>query len=338
MKTAPILVVDDEATNLGLLDAILGDTWPVIAAKNGREALAAAAKHRPALILLDVRMPDMDGFTVCSHLKANPETRDIPVIFVTSMGEIWDEASGFLAGGVDYIVKPPAPETVKARVRTHLSLTRVAALEKSYLETVNMLTEVGHRNDSDTGFHAWRMAAYARAIAEEAGWDQEEARMLEIAAPLHDTGKIGIPERILRKPGKLDENERELMKSHSRIGWEILSKNDAPLFQMAAEIALHHHERWDGAGYPDGLSGEGISPVARIVALADVFDALASKRPYKEPWPMEHILETISEGAASHFDPRYTKAFHDGLPRILELKEQWECKESEPEYQTAWPK
>ncbi len=323
----PILIVDDEPANLATMRQILAQDHALVFARSGAEALAAAAKHRPALVLLDIRMPDMDGYALCRQLKAEPATRDTPVIFVTSLADVGDEAAGFAAGAVDYIVKPVSPPTVRARVRTHLSLVRATALEASYRTAIFMLGEAGHYNDNDTGVHIWRMAAYARELAVACGWDPDSADMLELAAPMHDTGKIGIPHTILCKPGKLDEQEWDVMRTHPRIGYDILVKSQAPVFQLAAEIALNHHERWDGSGYPCGLRGEAIPMSARIVAVADVFDALSMRRPYKEPWPLARVMEALHEGAATHFDPALVPLFESILPQILEIKRRWDERE-----------
>lgn len=327
MNRGPILVVDDDPINLDALDAILGDDHQLVFARGGLQALAAASKHHPSLILLDVRMPDLDGFDVCCRLKQDPALCDIPVIFVTAMDDIYDEAAGFSAGCVDYLVKPVSPAIVRARVQTHLSLTQISTLERSYRDAIYMLGEAGHHNDNDTGLHIWRMAAYAGALAEAVGWAPEERKLIELAAPMHDTGKLGIPDRILRKPGPLDPLEWEVMRTHSRIGWEILSKSQAPVFDLAAQIALRHHERWDGSGYPDGLSGETIHESARIVAIADVFDALSMRRPYKEAWPIDRILAELRKGSGGHFDPTLVETFFGILPRILSIKEEWDLKE-----------
>ena len=217
---------------------------------------------------------------------------------------------------------------VRARVRTHLSLTRIDDLERSYRQAVQMLGEAGHLNDTDTGLHIWRMAAYSRALAAAVGWNASRCQLLELAAPMHDMGKLGIPGSILRKPAKLDEEEWTIMRTHSRIGWAILSKSDAPLFQLAAEIALHHHERWDGSGYPDGLAGDAIEQSARIVAIADVFDALSMRRPYKESWGIDRIVSTLQEGKGSHFDPAILGKFLEILPEIHEIKLSWEEREA----------
>jgi putative two-component system response regulator len=192
-----------------------------------------------------------------------------------------------------------------------------------------MLGEAGHFNDNDTGVHIWRMAEYSAALAAAIGWDDNDRHLIEMAAPMHDTGKLGIPNAILRKPGKLDEAEWEIMKTHSRIGHDILAKSDAPLFKMAAEIALLHHEKWDGTGYPLGLAGTAIPESARIIALADVFDALTMKRPYKESWSVERAMETMKSATGHHFDPRLMDAFESISPRILQIMEKWSVKESE---------
>ena len=325
-----ILIVDDEPLNIEVLETILEDEHRIVAARSGADAIAAARKHHPGLILLDVRMPGMDGLEVCCRLKADPATESIPVIFVTALDEISDEASGFTVGAVDYLTKPVSPSIVRARVRTHLSLTRTTDLERSHRDAIRMLAAAGHHNDTDTGVHVWRMAAYTRFLARVVGWPEERCQTLELAATMHDTGKIGIPERILRKPGPLDPEEWEVMKGHSRIGWEILSQSDAPLFVMAAEIALHHHEKWDGSGYPDGLAREGIEEPSRIVAIADVFDALSMRRPYKDPWPLDRILDAIRGNSGHHFEPRLVEAFFDVLAPFLELREEWNRKEPAP--------
>ena len=327
MANKKILVVDDEPNNLQILRQILNADYSLIFAKNGKEALDAVAKHQPDLVLLDVMMPEMDGYEACQQLKNNPTTQSIPVIFVTAMSDVDDESHGFDVGAVDYITKPVSAPIVLSRVRTHLSLVHVDELQKSQRAAVYMLGEAGHHNDADTGVHIWRMAAYSRAIAKAAGWDEDRCDLLELAAPMHDTGKIGIPDAILKKTEKLDADEWEIMKSHSVIGHSILSKGDTPLFKMAAEIALYHHEKWDGSGYPEELVGEQIPESARIVAITDVFDALTMKRPYKEAWSIEDAVAEIGKGAGGHFDPRIEKVFKDILPELIEIKNNWGSKD-----------
>ena len=298
-------------------------------ARNGQEALALVAKHPPSLILLDIQMPGMNGYEICKMLKANSISEAIPVIFVTSLSELGNEEEGFNVGCVDYLIKPVSAGIVRARVKTHLSLVSTRQLQQSQRDAVFMLGEAGHYNDNDTGDHIWRMAAYARALAKCLGWSELNCNLLEMAAAMHDTGKIGIPDAVLRKPGKLDAEEWRVMQSHTCIGYGILSKSHAPLFKLAAEVALYHHEKWDGSGYPEGLAGEEIPESARIVAIADVFDALSMKRPYKDAWPTEKILSFMTEGANQHFDPELLRQFMSIMPSILEIKEKWKSREND---------
>jgi len=321
--TGPILIVDDEPANLALLRQILAPEYALVFARNGAEALTAAAKHRPALILLDIEMPDMDGYAACRKLKEDPLTESIPVIFVTSLAEVGDETAGFAAGAVDYLVKPVSPPVVRARVRTHLSLVSAKQLAQSYNDAIYMLGEASEFKDADTGTHIWRMAAYSSALAAAAGWSPDACLQLALAAPMHDIGKLGIPDAILHKPAKLDAAEWTAMQTHSEVGYKILSKSSAPLLHMAATIARYHHEKWDGSGYPCSLAGADIPEMARIVAIADVFDALTTRRPYKEPWPLAQVMETLQNSAGSHFEPRLVKLFVGILPQILAIQAEW---------------
>jgi putative two-component system response regulator len=318
-----ILVVDDEASNLAVMREILGDDYKLVYAKDGASALAAAEKHRPALVLLDIQLPDIDGYEICNRLKKNPITEHIPVIFVTALDSELNEEVGLEMGAVDYIIKPFSPDIVKARVRLHLSLVKTSKLEESYREAIHMLGAAGHYNDNDTDVHIWRMSAYAVRLAEECGWEFEKSKLLELAAPMHDTGKIGIPDAILRKPDKLTEDEWVIMKTHSEIGFDILNRGNADVFQMAAEIALYHHEKWDGSGYPRGIAGEEIPESARIVAIADVFDALTMERAYKKAWSVEESMEEIKKNSGSHFEPQLVEVFERILSDILAIKKQW---------------
>ncbi|CAK0769283.1 putative cyclic di-GMP phosphodiesterase VC_1348 [Gammaproteobacteria bacterium] len=323
-----ILVVDDEPQNLQIISAQLKDRYRVKIATTGEKALTlAAALDRPDLILLDVVISDLDGYEVCRRLKANPVTATIPVIFLTGKTSIDDETYGFAVGAVDYIHKPFSPSIVRARVQTHLSLVRTVELENSYNAALQMIAKAAEFNDSDTGLHVWRMAAYCHALAEAIGWPTPRIQLLEQAAPMHDIGKIGIPNGILKKPGKLDATEWAQMRTHPQIGYDILIQSDAPLFRLAAEISLRHHEKWDGSGYPDGLIGEAIPESARIAAIADVFDALSMQRPYKESWPLTRIMDTLKSERGKHFDPKLIDAFLNILPNILEIKEEWEAQE-----------
>jgi putative two-component system response regulator len=335
-----ILVVDDMPENIQILSDILRDEYTVMAAKSGEKALQFVERQPPDLILLDIMMPGMDGFEVCKRLKADKKWEKIPVIFITAMNEIKDEARGFEVGAVDYINKPVSPPIVQARVRTHLDLAdqqraceqtidrQLATIKQGQKDAIFMLGQAGHYNDDDTGVHIWRMARYARALAKAAGWNIQKQRQLLLAAPMHDTGKIGIPDSILKKPGKLTDEEWVVMREHTTIGHKILSLSKEPLFVLAAEVALYHHERWDGQGYPRKLAGENIPKSARIVALADVFDALTMKRPYKDPWPRDRAFEYIST-ARGQFDPLLVELFLGLHDQIVEIMEYWNKKQGQ---------
>jgi putative two-component system response regulator len=322
MKT--ILIVDDEPNNLQLLRMVLRTHYKLMFANNGEKCLDIATQRLPDLILLDVMMPDLTGYEVCERLKKIPSTKHIPVIFVTALGEAKSEAKGFDAGAVDYISKPISAAIVLRRVKTHLSLVRVKELEESQKSAIYMLGRAGHLHDTDTGVHIWRMAAYSKAIALAAGWSSERAESLELAAPMHDTGKIGIPDEILKAKKKLTPEEWVVMKTHTTIGYEILSLSSSKIFKLAAEIAISHHERWDGSGYPEGLAGEKIPQSARIVAIADVFDALTMKRPYKKAWTTEESMAEIKKLSGSHFDPELVEIFDSISSRLVKIKEHWD--------------
>jgi putative two-component system response regulator len=324
----PILCVDDDPNNLGLMRAVLQDDYRLAFARSGVAALQACECHRPSLVLLDVQMPDMDGLQVARAIKASKETEDTPIIFVTSRSGVVDEEAGFEAGAVDYIAKPISPSILRARVRSHLSLVRSTALEASYRAAIYMLGEAGHYNDTDTGHHIWRMAAFSRLLARAVGWAPDHAALLELAAPMHDMGKIGIPDGILKKPGPLTDEEWVTMRTHTTIGRDILGKGNGPVFQLATIIAQNHHERWDGRGYPFGLQGDAIPEAARIVAVADVFDALTMRRPYKEPWAVDQVVDNLLQGVDQHLEGRMVRAFIDILPAVLQEKARWDCLET----------
>lgn len=326
-----ILIVDDEPNNLQVMRLVLKSHYKLLFATDGLMALKAAEQHQPDMILLDIMMPGMNGYEVCDRVKNNPVTSAIPVIFITAMGESEDEARGFDVGGVDYIQKPISPAIVLRRIKTHLSLVRARTLEDSQRETIFMMGMAGHYNDNDTGLHIWRMAAYSKCLARALGWDEESLERLELAAPMHDTGKIGIPDSILKAPRQLACDEWVIMKTHAQIGHEILSRGNSALFNLAAEIALSHHERWDGTGYPRQLSGNKIPESGRIVALADVFDALTTKRPYKQPWSVDDAVAEILRSAGTHFDPSLVEVFKENLDTLIYIKETWDAKECESE-------
>jgi putative two-component system response regulator len=321
--SARILAVDDEPTNLQLLRQILQDQYGMLYAKDGTRALELAEQEHPDLILLDVMMPGMTGYEVCRKLKSQPATSGIPVIFVTALADTIDELTGFEAGAVDYIMKPVSPPIVKARVRTHLSLVRLDELRETRLQIVQRLGLAAEYKDNETGLHVIRMSHYARLLGLAAGLSEFEADELLHAAPLHDVGKIGIPDRILQKQGKLDAEEWAIMKNHVAIGANIIGEHERGVLAMAHRIALSHHEKWDGSGYPAGLAGDAIPLEGRIVAVADVFDALTSDRPYKKAWPVEQAFAYLREHRGQHFDPALVDLFLTLVPSVLEVMQRW---------------
>ena len=322
MKT--LLLVDDEPANLQVLRNILSDQYRLLFAKDGERALELARSEQPDLILLDVMMPGMTGYSVCETLKTESRTRNMPVIFVTALSGSEDETRGFALGAVDYIAKPVNAAIVRARVKTHLSLVRIDELVKTRLSVVQRLGRAAEYKDNETGLHVIRMSHFSRLIALAAGFGESWADTLLNAAPMHDVGKIGIPDAILQKPGKLDPDEWAVMQTHPEIGAEIIGDDGSNLLDMAREVALNHHEKWDGSGYPKGLKGTDIPVSARIVALADVFDALTSERPYKSAWPIDKATGLIREQTGKHFDPDLVEAFFQCLPAILEVRERWQ--------------
>lgn len=331
-----ILVVDDTPENIEVLDGILSKHYKVRFATNGAKALQMVRSATPPdMVLLDVMMPGMNGHEVCRELKSDPRSRAIPVIFVTALGEVADETEGFALGAVDYITKPVSAALVLARVKTHLALydqnrelerlvtERTSELHKTQLEIIKRLGRAAEYKDNETGLHVIRMSRYSQLIGKAIGLREVEQDLIRNASPMHDVGKIGIPDNILRKPGPLDDTEWQTMRDHPNMGAKIIGNSDSQLLQAAREIALTHHEKWDGSGYPAGLQGEAIPLFGRIVALADVFDALTSERPYKKAWPIEEAVALIQREAGKHFDPHLVEAFVRILPEILVVKDQF---------------
>ena len=318
-----LLLVDDEPTNLQVLRHVLQADYRLLFATDGARALQVAREQLPQLILLDIMMPGMDGYAVCRALKADPATAGIPVIFITALDDSQDETAGFDVGGVDYLTKPVSPPVVRARVRTHLSLVRMDELRETRLQIVQRLGRAAEYKDNETGMHVIRMSHFSQLLALAAGCSPAWAEDLLNAAPMHDVGKIGIPDAVLRKPGPQDAAEWDTMRRHPEIGAEIIGEHPSGVLQLAREIALAHHEKWDGSGYPRGLAGEAIPLSARIVAIADVFDALTTRRPYKEPWPVQDALDHIAAQAGKHFDPALVALFAPLLPQLLEIRARW---------------
>lgn len=318
-----LLVVDDEPNNLQVLRYVLQADYRLFFASSGERALTIAREQLPDLVLLDVMMPQMDGHAVCAALKADPATAQIPVIFITALTDSDDEAYGLSLGAVDYITKPISAPVVCARVRTHLSLVHMDELRETRLQIVQRLGRAAEYKDNETGMHVIRMSYYSQRLALRAGYDAAWAEDLLNAAPMHDVGKIGIPDAVLRKPGPLDVDEWSVMRRHPEIGAEIIGEHPSGILRMARTIALCHHEKWDGSGYPNGLKGKEIPVEARIVAIADVFDALTSRRPYKEPWSASQALDYIQTQAGRHFDPELVEHFATLAPELLLIQRRW---------------
>jgi len=332
-----VLIVDDTPENLTIVNGLLKDEHRTKVANNGERALKlAAADPKPDLVLLDIMMPGMDGYEVCRRLKADPATRDVPVIFLTAKTQVEDEQRGFDVGCVDYITKPISPPIVLARVRTHLALKAAADFlrdKNEYLAaevarrtkqistvqdvTILAMASLAETRDNETGNHIRRTQHYVRALALElrklpkfaSSLDDTTVELLFKSAPLHDIGKVGIPDAILLKPGKLTPEEFEVMKTHAALGRdaivaaEQLLDEPVSFLQYAREIAYCHQEKWDGSGYPEGLAQEQIPLSARLMAVADVYDALISRRVYKPPFPHAQAVAIIREGRQA-FRPR----------------------------------
>ncbi|MDD2864950.1 MAG: two-component system response regulator [Methylococcales bacterium] len=350
-----LLVVDDTPTNLSLLSNLLRDTYRIKVANNGAKALELAFAMPPDLVLLDVMMPEMDGYEVCRRLKANENTRNIPVIFLTAKTEIEDEERGFSVGAVDFIHKPISPPIVLARVKTHLEIKswrdflqdqnawlqaqveqRLSEINHLQDASIQVMVSLAEFRDENTGNHIRRTQEYVRRLAVELSklshykelLTPHYIEQLAKSAPLHDVGKIAIPDGILLKPGKHTPEEMVIMRTHAQRGYDMLKQAGVQMgehgefLSIAMEIAGGHHEKWDGSGYPNGLKGNEIPISARLMALADVYDALLDTRPYKKPMTLEQTIRIILEGKGTHFDPEVVDAFltiQDDFSRIAQM-------------------
>ena len=338
-----ILCVDDTPENLEILGGLLSDLYNVKVAPNGERALRIlSGPVKPDLILLDVMMPGISGWDVCKTLKSHPDTSEIPVIFLTAKAEIEDEQHGFEVGAIDYITKPISPPILLARVATHLRLKlagdflrdnnaflqseverRTRQIEAIQDVTILALASLAETRDNETGNHIRRTQNYVKALAialkqhpKFANYlTEQQIEVLYRSAPLHDIGKVGIPDHILMKPGKLDPEEFEIMKTHTTLGYQAIAAAEYALgmkqsfLSCAMEIALSHQEKWDGSGYPEGLARDAIPISARLMAIADVYDALISERYYKKAMPHEQAVDIIRAGKGQHFDPDMTECF-----------------------------
>ncbi len=341
-RSGYVLVLDDQATGRRILQEIIRTidrSLQVESFADPNEALGMVRHRAPDLILTDYRMPEMNGVEFIRRVRAIPNCRDVPVVMITVVGDRSVRYEALNAGATDFLTRPLDQYECRSRCRNLLTLRqqqciiqdRAKWLEKQVemathqvllreRETLLRLAKAGEYRDEDTGNHVLRMARYSRLIAEYLGLSEADCDEIEYASPMHDIGKIGIPDHILLKPGKLSIREWELMKQHTVIGHGILSDSESRFIQIGSVIALNHHEKFDGGGYPAGLAGEAIPLPARIVAVADVYDALRSQRPYKSAWPREDAVNYIARQAGAHFDPACVDAFLNQLNNIFEVE------------------
>jgi len=346
LKPARILVVDDEERNIKLLEVLLhAEGYATLSASNGRNALAVAAAEIPDLILLDIMMPDMDGFETVAQLKGDPRTQPVPVIMVTALDDRESKLRALEAGAEEFLAKPIDRADLRVRVRNLLRLKeygdflanhnhileeqvkqRTAQLEEAYRDTLLTLVRAAEHKDEETGLHVRRISHYCRVLAEAMDMPVDFQGDIYLASPMHDIGKIGIPDHILLKQGGFTPEEWSIMKTHSALGASILTSGTSPYTRMGAEIALNHHEHWDGSGYPNGLKGEAIPLAARIMQICDVYDALRSRRPYKPAIDHAQVVDIITRGDGrtrpDHFDPAVLACFVGQAERFAAIHEQ----------------
>jgi putative two-component system response regulator len=342
-RDAGILIVDDNVTNVKLLEMTLEVEGfvNVKSTTDPRQVLEFQEKNKFDVILLDIQMPHLDGFEVMEQLRGTTEGDYMPVLVLTAQQDMETRLRALESGARDFVTKPFDRAEVINRIYNMLEVRflynerrrqaevlegkvreRTQQLQDSRLELIRRLGRAGEYRDNETGMHVIRMSKSCRCLALQAGLDEETAEQILQASPMHDVGKIGIPDNILLKPGKLEPEEWEIMKTHSEIGADIIGEHDTGIMKMAHAIALTHHEKWDGTGYPQGLKGNDIPIEGRISSICDVFDALTSERPYKKSWSVEKAVEFINENAGNQFDSDLVRHFNDALDKILVIRKE----------------
>ena len=340
---AKILIVDDEPTSIRLLKKILTEAGytNLISTREAQKVQKLYQEIRPDLLVLDLHMPHMEGFKIMDQLREIEKDDYLPILVISQERNRVIQFSALEAGAKDFLVKPYDSIEVILRIRNFLEVRmlhkqireqnklleqrvreRTEELYQTHIDVIQRLSRAVEYRDSQTGTHTMRLAQYTYSLALALGMSPEECEVISTASSLHDVGKIGIPDSILRKPGKLTAEEWEIMKTHTTIGSELLSGSNSKFLKLGQDIALTHHEKWDGSGYPKGLKKDKIPLSGRICGLCDVFDALTSKRPYKDPWPVDEALEEIKKGKGTHFDPKLVDCFFQILPQIRRIYSQ----------------
>ncbi|MDP2783904.1 MAG: response regulator [Sulfurimicrobium sp.] len=342
LKAAKILIVDDQVPNVILLEKMLRAEGygNIVATTDSRQVSELYTQQRFDLVMLDLNMPYLSGFDVMRQLREIEPDSYVPILVLTAQPDMKTRLRALESGARDFLTKPFDRLEVLTRIRNMLEVRimhnqvrdqnrmleekvreRTRELADTRFEIIRRLGRAAEYRDNETGLHIIRMSQYSGLLGHAAGMNAQQCELLLNASPMHDIGKIGIPDSILLKPGKLDEDEWKIMKTHSAIGAEILSGHQSDLMSMASQIALTHHEKWDGSGYPNGLQGEEIPLAGRVVAICDVFDALTTARPYKKAWPVEEAITYIADNSGKHFDPTLTRLCPGILPAILDIRE-----------------
>ncbi|RUM46149.1 MAG: two-component system response regulator [Hydrogenimonas sp.] len=319
-----VLLCDDEVMNRKVAKKILTkEGYEVVEAENGEIALNYLKNEPFDLILMDLMMPVMDGYTATEIIKNDEKLATIPLIIISALSDREAIHQGLALGADEYLTKPFDLIEFKLRVKNALKMNHLQD-QKSEKEILHIMAQMAEFRDNETSQHTLRVGEFSALLAKHYGWSDEEVELIRLAAPMHDIGKIGIPDAILLKPGKLSDEEFEKMKKHVTIGYHLLSHKQTPLLQLAAEIAYTHHEKFDGSGYPRGLKGDEIPISGAIVAIVDVFDALTSKRPYKEPFSMEKTLEILKDGREQHFHPELLDLFFEHLNEVIAIQHDYQ--------------